>query len=91
METKEILVIFDAFKLDSKTLEDKVDFIKSFFAVDIDALEIKEFKDKQRLVNLILIRLEQMEPCPDCNGLQANCSSCYGTGKKNIYKEEAKK
>lgn len=82
MEIKEIIGIMDAFNFDGQVNEKKVDFIQGIFRINIDPLEVQLSKEKT--AEIIQIRLEQDETCPECHGW--GCVTCRGTGKKNIYK-----
>jgi DnaJ-class molecular chaperone len=77
-----IIGIMDAFNFDGQINEKRVDFIQSIFRINIDPIETQF--SKKKIAEIIQIRLEQDETCPECHGW--GCSDCRGTGKKNIYK-----
>ena len=88
----DIIKILTSFHFERMDVQKKVEFIESFFKVKIDQVEISP---RERLVEIIRVRIMQDNPCPVCNGLGGRlvngkildkCEECHGTGKYNIYK-----
>ena len=89
MDEKDILAVKEAFGFYELPLDEKRKFLETMFGINISETEISSLLGRNRAVAktdlaiLVRIRMETMEPCPDCSG--AGCSSCRFTGRRNIY------
>ncbi len=71
-----------------KFKSEQVEFIRTFLKAPIIEEEISS--NLRSLAELIVIRREQRDVCPEClGGIKkkfSECDACHGTGEKNIYK-----
>lgn len=72
-----------------KFKSEQIEFIKTFLKADSITEEDLSLSLRS-LSELIVIRREQRDICPECIGgikkKSLECDACHGTGKKNIYK-----
>ncbi len=75
-----IATILKCFNFGKLSTQGKEKFIKRMFSVYFDEIELN--KDRHWIAELISIRMEQQNACPECLGF--GCETCHDTGKKRI-------